>query len=189
VACEGQTEVDYLRRVAKRLGDSVSIKAVRRHSAPEHVLALAVELRDADRRAARASGDRRDAYDETWIVVDLDRHANLAQTLLDAPARGISAAVSVPCFEVWLVLHLADRRAAYPSAKAAKADWRSLTGQAGADTAKLDGLTALALDRADALCGRHEADGIGRLDRNPSTEVGTLIGRMCAAARIDPAEL
>lgn len=48
-------------------------------------------------------------FDDTWCVFDVDTHANASQAILTAQRSGISIAVSNPCFEIWLVLHLEDR--------------------------------------------------------------------------------
>jgi hypothetical protein len=84
-------------------------------SAPEHAAArlddfLAVSPRPPDER---------------WLVVDVDRHHNLMDTLARAERAGVRFALSNPCFEVWLQLHLTDTPKAGSSAEA-KVGWGRL---------------------------------------------------------------
>jgi len=46
--------------------------------------------------------------DELWIVIDRDRWKDemLSEVAQEAATRGIGLAVSNPCFELWLALHL-----------------------------------------------------------------------------------
>jgi len=52
--------------------------------------------------------------DEIWLVFDVDRHSGsnrltqVIQSLKDASERGWNVAISNPCFEVWLLLHVSD---------------------------------------------------------------------------------
>ena len=46
-----------------------------------------------------------------WCVFDFDEHPNLSQAITEAAQSGIDVAVSNPCFELWLVLHLQDQTA------------------------------------------------------------------------------
>lgn len=192
IACEGQKEVAYFKWLSKRLSGNIVLKPVQRKSAPEHVLDLAIHERDSDRQAARESGDPDDTYDGVWIVVDVDEHAHLNQTLVKAGKVGIDSAVSGPCFEVWLILHCEDRRAAYTAPKAVKDHWGNIVGS-GRTTQQeldhLDGHLADAMTRAAALLTQHASDGLSRDRRNPSTEVGLLVRVIVDAAGIDPDQL
>ncbi|MDR1512993.1 MAG: RloB family protein, partial [Propionibacteriaceae bacterium] len=139
---------------------------------------LAVRERDADRAAARESGDPADVYDGVWMVVDVDEHAHLVRALRDADRAGVSSAVSGPCFEVWLILHLDDRRAAFTTPKAVKDHWAKLSGPTRnlpQQFAQGDGHVADAIDRAAALLAAHDRERTPRHQRNPSTEVGLLL--------------
>ena len=187
IACEGDTEVDYFKWLNKRLGGSVILKPVHGWSAPEHVLDLAVRERDADRKAAKESGDPDDVYDGVWIVVDVDEHAHLVQALAEADKAGIRSAVSGPCFEVWLILHKDDRHAAFASSRAAKERWADITGRPRSiqqQLNQLSGCLLVAITRADALMSKHARDVL-RHRRNPSTEVGVLVRAIVEAAGVD----
>jgi hypothetical protein len=48
--------------------------------------------------------------DELWLMIDVDRWGNqkLSQISSATRQKGFSLAISNPCFEVWLLLHLVD---------------------------------------------------------------------------------
>jgi hypothetical protein len=52
------------------------------------------------------------AGDELWMVVDRDRwpEQHLSKVAQQCSQKGYFLAVSVPCFETWLLLHIADVR-------------------------------------------------------------------------------
>ena len=96
-----------------------------------------------------------DDADEFWLVVDVDRHHTLGPTLgrLRRRGRQWAAAVSNPCFEVWLQLHLVDVAGFEGRAKAAsqraKRRWRSL--KAAHDPVRLSRrMVELAIERSRA---------------------------------------
>ncbi|MDR1386927.1 MAG: RloB family protein [Propionibacteriaceae bacterium] len=177
IVCEGAKEVAYFKWLSSQLGGKVRLDAVSDHSDPERVLALALSRREADRRAARAAKDSKDVYNDVWIVVDVDQHAHLEKALAEAERQNVKSAVSVPCFEVWLILHLDDRRAAFASPQAVKAHWAKLIGPVtqAQEFDRLSAHQATAVSSARALLDRHRGDGVPRTRRNPSTEVGQLV--------------
>ena len=50
-------------------------------------------------------------FDELWCVFDVDQHERLAEALSDAKHSNVQIAISNPCFELWLVLHVRDQNA------------------------------------------------------------------------------
>ena len=50
-------------------------------------------------------------FDQIWCVFDRDDHGDISGTLQTARDREIQVAFSNPCFEVWLVLHVAEQSA------------------------------------------------------------------------------
>ena len=62
---------------------------------------------DEGRRARR---DDRE-FDEIWCVFDIDEHANVRTAISNAKDSGIEVAVSNPCVELWLLLHVEDQTA------------------------------------------------------------------------------
>jgi len=65
------------------------------------------------KRIQRRIGGRARSADESdvWCVFDADDHPNLKQAVVEARDAGIQVALSNPCFELWLVLHVEDRTA------------------------------------------------------------------------------
>jgi hypothetical protein len=55
---------------------------------------------------AAAMRDEND-YDEAWAVCDVDNY-EVTAALADAIQRQVELTLSVPCFEVWLILHLSE---------------------------------------------------------------------------------
>jgi hypothetical protein len=51
-------------------------------------------------------------YDEAWAVCDLDEY-DVTSAMADAKTRQVELAISVPCFEVWLILHVSDKCPAF----------------------------------------------------------------------------
>ncbi len=51
-----------------------------------------------------------DSYDELWVLVDVDTNSDgeLSEAYEDCKNKGYHLAVSNPCFELWLLLHLND---------------------------------------------------------------------------------
>jgi RloB-like protein len=47
-------------------------------------------------------------YDEAWAVCDVDDY-DVTLAMATAVQRRVEIALSVPCFEVWLILHLSGR--------------------------------------------------------------------------------
>ena len=70
---------------------------------------LVRNAREEMRRQTRRRPNR--DFDELWCVFDVDQHEGLAEAISDARNNSINVAVSNPCFELWLVLHLRDKTA------------------------------------------------------------------------------
>ena len=110
-----------------------------------------------------------------------DQHENLPHAITDARQSGIEVAVSNPCFELWLVLHLREQTAYID-----RHDVQRLSNELGlsdgkriADTARntLVEAFATAKGRAEALDQRH-ADNDSPARSNPSTDVWRLVDQL-----------
>ena len=108
IAVEGEkTEARYFAALEERAIVHPSrvklhvLPATDGRSAPRHVL----ERLD---RAARELALQ--DFDETWLVIDRDRWTDkmLAEVATGARQREHQLAVSNPCFELWLLLHVSD---------------------------------------------------------------------------------
>lgn len=121
--------------------------------------------------------ERRD-FDEIWCVFDTDEHVHLRQAITEAGHSGINVAVSNPCFELWLVLHVQDQTG-YIDRYAVQRLSHQLglsDGKRIAEAAK-DTLIAYFQDakrRAQELDQRH-ADSNSPARSNPSTDVWRLV--------------
>ena len=115
IACEGQTEVAYFEaiRMACRKPPEL-IQVVRKGTAPVSVVELAEE-----RRKELESNKNWRPGDSNWAVFDGEEHQQTAgqrqgwnDAIQRAQSRGVGLATSDPCFELWLLLHHQEQRAA-----------------------------------------------------------------------------
>ncbi len=111
IVTEGEkTEPTYLRALCRALRldvDKVSIDHPE-GTDPKTLVREAIALRDQRKKEAKAG--RVVAYDEVWVVFDLeglhDERRRLAREAKEIKgASGIRFAESDPCFEYWLLLH------------------------------------------------------------------------------------
>jgi hypothetical protein len=112
-------------------------------------------------------------------VTDVDTHERLPKARALAARNDISMAISDPCFELWLLLHFADRSAFLSSAEAQKAlttHMKDYKKNPACD--QLIGRYEAARERALKLCA---ADGCDQ-DANPSTHMWTLIDALISSA-------
>lgn len=108
IAAEGtNTEKQYLTALVldeRYRNPKVHVEVLEREkdaSAPEHIITLL----DQFRRKYSLTGE-----DELWLVIDVDRwgSAKLSRIATECGQKGYLLAVSNPCFELWLLLHVAD---------------------------------------------------------------------------------
>ncbi len=175
---EGElTEPGYFALLARQHRDSVSIDIDSEASGSEP-LTLVQRARNqvnASRRRGRRDGPD---FDEIWCVFDIDEHPSIPQAISEARESGIGTAVSSPCFELWLVLHVQDQNAHIERRDVQRLarDLDLVDGKAictGAKELLLDNMSA-AVDRARYLDDRHEGDG-SPPETNPSTGVWRLV--------------
>jgi hypothetical protein len=88
----------------KRQLSSVDIEVV--HPKDHSPVGLVNEAKEKKKKAKRD----RNPYNEVWIVLDKDGHANLDQALITASDNKISIALSIMCFEYWILLHFERTR-------------------------------------------------------------------------------
>lgn len=88
----------------KRQLSSVDIDVV--HPKDHSPVGLVNKAKDNKKKAKRD----RNPYDEVWIVLDKDGHANLNQALITARDNKIKVALSVMCFEYWILLHFERKK-------------------------------------------------------------------------------
>lgn len=111
VVCEGKlTEPRYLRAFTdERKSPTVKVETVGAAGDPVTLVEKATELRDKAAAEARRRRDSFLAYDEVWCCFDVDMFgARVPQARDAANARELKLAMTNPCFELWLILHLRD---------------------------------------------------------------------------------
>ena len=146
-------------------------------------LALVERAKQAKIRAERDERRGRGrAQDEFWCVFDVDEHPNLSEAIKMAEANEINLAVSSPCIELWLLLHVKDQTAhihrhdAQSEAKSILGCGKSLTDRALELLAEnLD----TAIERAKKLEAKHRDDGTPA-PGNPSSGMWRLMESITA---------
>lgn len=100
IACEGgETEPGYFAALKRNLRlPGVTILGKEIGPAPINVVDSAIDAR----RAGQRSGE---PFDAVWCVFDRDSHSSFAQAVDKARSNKLRIAISVPCFEFWLLLH------------------------------------------------------------------------------------
>jgi len=142
-------------------------------SAPKHVLG---------RLASFASRYRLlEGLDELWLVLDVDRWPaqQLSEVAQEATQRHYDLAVSNPCFELWLLLHVADAPAGVHSSAACEVELHRVLGtynKARPDLATFARRSAVeaAITRARAL----DPDDASRWPHETGSHVYRLAARL-----------
>lgn len=175
VHTEGRvTEPKYLEQLARRHRDRIRIVLGESGAVPMTLVDQA--CRDVDDNRSRRREDP--LYDEIWCVFDVDEHPNVKGAIARARQKGVQLAISNPCFELWLILHLRDQ-----TAHIDRHDAQRLANQHGIIEGKevrsemfdqLEDRYEEARQRARMLDRKHDGDG-SPPGSNPSTGVWRLI--------------
>lgn len=129
---------------------------------------------------AMIRGGRADAENtEYWCVFDVEAptpHPRLKDAFVMARDHGIRMAISDPCFELWLILHYADRAGWLSTADAERLrrEHDGSTGK-GLDGVEYAQRRADAGRRAGKLEAMHERDGRQFPKDNPSSGMYRLV--------------
>lgn len=175
------TEPAYFNALKAQLRDAmVDINAIGRGATPSRVAQAAVA-----HTKANAPQDSFEDGDQVWVVFDKDTHADFDQAVALCKGNGVRNGMSIPCFEVWLILHVEDYARPDSSAKIQKHLQRlrpeyDPRKDKCPDCAELVLHVAKAEARAEALSARHKRDGVAL--GNPSTTVFELTREIHAAA-------
>jgi hypothetical protein len=145
--------------------------------------------------AAKRAG--RTEVDQYWCVFDVEspkpkQHPHLVRACDKARANQVHVAISNPCFELWLVLHLRDQTAHLSTDDAVRLR-ASLDGSRGKhlEPATFVPRWRQASHRARSLRTRHRRDGTVFPEDNPSSSVDLLLAQIeeqvdRARARVGP---
>jgi RloB-like protein len=171
VICGGRrTERDYLDglKAAYLTRATVQIKA--KGNDPARCIDYAV--------AQGRAGDP--AYDEIWCVVDVDEFP-IAEAVRHGERRNVSLAISNPCFEVWLLLHLSDASREFSDAKDVLRELRKFLP--GYDKTRLV-FGDFAAGVEDAVKRAQWLESTGKQDiPNPSSGMWRLVTRIVGEGR------
>ena len=110
VVCEGEiTERQYLGGFRDWCRNPrVEVRLEGPGGVPLTLVKRAKELKRAAEEDARRERDENLLYEQVWCVFDFDEHPNIPQARQLARDNGLRLAMSNPCFELWLLLHLRD---------------------------------------------------------------------------------
>lgn len=170
----------------KRQLSSVDIEVV--HPKDHSPVGLVKEAKLKKKKAKRD----RNSYDEVWIVLDKDGHANLEQALITARDNKISVALSVMCFEYWILLHF--ERTKKPFTKCddiigyiRKEHFEKYEKNINVYTSLKDRIDT-ALDHAEWLMGQNQNDfdrGVKINDLSAYTDVHILVQKLIKPEKIN----
>lgn len=189
IFCEGQrTEPAYFQALKFLLRDTlIEIETTDQNGVPVTLAqAAAKEAKKLGLNKVRKSGGNSfELGDEIWVVFDIDTHPNLGDAIQICRDNNIGIGRSNPCFEVWLVLHLADYNKPCSSIEIQR-HLESLDGNYTRKKRKIPNCEQLlknlklAEDRATKLIAKREEERcpFGA----PSTTVHTLTQRIQDAA-------
>jgi hypothetical protein len=137
------------------------------HGVPLTLVRLAVECK------------KDQEVDECWCIFDVEwpkHHPNLNAAVSLARQNDIRLAISNPCFEVWLILHL-DDFTQFSDTGAAESLSRALDNRAGKsiDASLYVPRRKIAARRAQLLEARHEGNGTQFPHDNPSSGMHSFL--------------
>ncbi|MGV9311724.1 RloB family protein [Streptomyces sp. NPDC003691] len=192
IYCEGEcTEVQYFKGLRQELKSlPVTICIGGDHGEPKSLVRSAIRHKD---RAPGSAADRRTPYDEVWCVVDVEAprpHPSFDEAVSLARKADVKLAVSNPCFELWLLLHLKDVSGHHTSAGAQAAlekaaDWGYTTGRKHLDYPQLCGPDRARYDRAKQRAEAMRSRSSPGHRTNPWTDVDILV-ELLRKGRIRP---
>ena len=172
----GRTEPHYLTLWARLNRHKVVVDITDTGMTPATLVRRAREHVRTGRRRRRDPD-----FDEIWCVFDVDQHPHLQQAVNNARQSAIEVAVSNPCIELWLVLHVENQ-----TAWISRHDVQQRSHELGLTRGKsipeaacktLTDAFEAAKVRAEALDERHEGNG-SPPRTNPSTDIWRLVDRL-----------
>lgn len=91
-----RTERDYFEALRREPWVVVALRTKFEGGAPDDAVARAVQIRQGD------------DYDKVWVVCDVDEY-DVSLAIQNAEDGAVDLALSMPSFEVWLILHISER--------------------------------------------------------------------------------
>jgi len=110
VVTEGmRTEPEYLHGfVSACHNPRVTIQIAPEHGVPRTLVEIAKRRKKEAEEDADREKDDNLAFNSVWCVFDVDEHPRVADAREMARDNGIDLAISNPCFELWLLLHVRE---------------------------------------------------------------------------------
>jgi hypothetical protein len=182
IVCEGRvTEPKYFSDM--RRAEEIRLVEIRIEGAgavPRTVVQRALALKEEAEREAKRSSDPSLRFDEVWCVFDIDDHPRLNDAKQLADANEILLAISNPCFELWVLLHLKDQTAHIDRTKIASLCCQVMD-QKRVNYGVIRERYDEAVRRASALHQRQCQNGCE--GDNPTTHVHRLTERLLSLSR------
>lgn len=170
-----QTEEQYVKSWARAYRATVSVTVPKTHGTPVTLVKAASAEARRDRRIPAKQGGP--VYDEYWCVFDRDAHPNVDQAFQMARDNDIFVALSVPCLELWFLIHFEDQTASIDRSHAQSRSSSHLSCEKSLTHDALEQLVTrypAAKTRAVALDAKHRGDGTGPFP-NPSSGMWRLV--------------
>lgn len=111
IVCEGaETEPQYFGAFTRwKRNPTVEVQVHGGAGDPVTLVNRAKEIQAAAQQRATSERDENLAYDEVWCCFDVDQFgARVPRAREEARMSGLQLAMSNPCFELWLILHLRE---------------------------------------------------------------------------------
>jgi hypothetical protein len=186
---EGEkTEPNYFLALRNRLQLAAADVEIQHPQGTDPLTLTAAAIRIRDERKRQAKKGINIAYDEVWVIFDLekphDERRELAVKAMNMKeASGIKFAFSDPCFEFWLLLHEEYTTAQFAECdqviKRLQAFWKDYA-KGLTPTTEFLAKVPTAVVHAERCRKHHQRSGG---DGNPSTKVDILVRQLNSAAR------
>lgn len=182
IVAEGEvSEPQYFEFVKSELSAfGVNVKCIPGKVDPLKLVRKALVLRDAEISDYGKAG----GFDEVWVAMDVDTHETLTAALKLANDEEVHVALSNPCFELWLLLHL-KHHAQHTLSKPMTSLWQkeSGLGDKSIDSKLLRGRFDEAESRAKGNREMHRRNAKMHPENNPTTNVDILVRKLLDGAR------
>ena len=161
----------------------IKVEIAPEHGVPLTIVRIARNKKNEAVAASKREGDVYIRFDSVWYAFDIDEHPNVPEAKALAKRNGISLAISNPCFELWLLLHLREcpgmqhRHAIQAALKSLVPDYDKKIDF----EVYRDGYDK-AVKRAKSLA--RLAQDVGEPGRNPSTNVHELTEKIIPPRKV-----
>ncbi|MDP1712323.1 MAG: RloB family protein [Candidatus Nanopelagicaceae bacterium] len=174
--CEGKTEEQYFKQWERLLRGKAKFRILGSVGSPITLVERAIAEKKYLVRSGIKASDLR-----VWCVGDRDDHHRMIEALDHARRKDIQYALSIPCIELWFLLHFEDQRAHLHRDEAIRRSKDHLDiPTKNLPSAALDILfqnVDTAVQRATHLERMHASNGSGPLE-NPRSLLHILVSQL-----------